>query len=55
MKSFKQNSFNFANDSLYDKKLGTIKDVSGFLALKEYSEAYIHVEYLNIFFNRVKI
>lgn len=31
------------------KKLGTIKDVSGFLALKEYSEAYTHVEYLNIF------
>ena len=36
------------------KNLGQ-KDVSGFLALKEYSEAYIHVEYLNIFFNRVKI
>lgn len=50
MNSFKQSSFNFANDQLYHKKLGTIKDVSGFLGLKEYSEAYTHLEYLNISF-----
>ena len=29
--------------------------MSQVLALKEYSEAYTHVEYLNIFYNRVKI